>query len=49
MSDPAASFGVWLKRRRRTLGRTQAALAASAGCSLVALRKLEADERRPSG
>lgn len=42
------SFGAWLKHRRLSLGHTQAVLAASAGCSLVTLRKIEADERRPS-
>jgi predicted ATPase/DNA-binding XRE family transcriptional regulator len=47
--DGVPSFGAWLKRRRLTLGLTQVALADTAGCSLVTLRKLEADERRPSG
>ena len=46
--DAAESFGVWLKRRRLALGLTQAALAAHTSCSIVALRKLEADDRRPS-
>jgi DNA-binding XRE family transcriptional regulator len=44
----AESFGAWLKRRRLALGLTQATLAEQAGCSLVALRKIEADARRPS-
>ncbi len=43
-----ASFGEWLRRRRATLGLTRAELAGCAGCSVSALRKIEADERRPS-
>lgn len=42
------SFGLWLRRRRQALGLTHAALAEHAHCSISALRKLEADERRPS-
>lgn len=44
----ASSFGQWLKRRRRQLDMTQQALADCAGCSVVTIRKFEADERRPS-
>ncbi len=43
-----ATFGQWLKRRRRALDLTQSALAACAACSVVTIRKFEADERRPS-
>lgn len=42
------TFGSWLKRRRRVLDLTQGELADCAGCSIVTIRKFEADERRPS-
>ena len=48
MDDTAVSFGDWLRRRRRALDLTQGELAREVGCSLGAIRKLEADERRPS-
>ncbi len=41
-------FGEWLKHRRRSLDLTQAELAERAGCTVFALRKIEAGERRPS-
>jgi predicted ATPase/transcriptional regulator with XRE-family HTH domain len=41
-------FGEWLKRRRKQLDLTQAELAERAGCSVPALRKIEAGVRRPS-
>jgi predicted ATPase/transcriptional regulator with XRE-family HTH domain len=41
-------FSDWLKRRRKALDLTQDELAKRAGCSLGALRKIEAGERRPS-
>ncbi|GAB4202438.1 MAG: hypothetical protein OHK0022_25630 [Roseiflexaceae bacterium] len=44
----AQSFGYWLKQRRRVLGLTQAGLADRIGCATVTIKKLEADERRPS-
>ncbi|MBK9711302.1 MAG: helix-turn-helix domain-containing protein [Kouleothrix sp.] len=43
-----ASFGGWLKLRRKALDLTQDGLASAVGCSLVTIRKLESDERRPS-
>lgn len=43
-----ASFGYWLRRRRRALDLTQAALAHQVGCATVTIRKLEADQFRPS-
>src|SRR5215472_17347750 len=46
--DPDISFGRWLHWRRRTLDLTQDALARRVGCSVFTIRKLEADERRPS-
>src|SRR5262245_5499477 len=42
------SFGAWLKRRRKALDLTQEALARLVGCSVVSIRKIEADEQRPS-
>lgn len=42
------SFGEWLKRTRKAAGLTQAQLADEAGCSAIAIRKMEAEERRPS-
>ncbi len=46
--DSPLFFGDWLKRRRQGLDLTQAELAARAGCSIFALRKIETGERRPS-
>ena len=43
-----ASFGLWLKLRRKALRLTQAEVAQQIGCAVVTLRKIEADERRPS-
>ena len=42
------SFGVWVRRRRKALDLTQDALARRVGCALSMIRKIEADERRPS-
>ncbi len=42
------SFGEWVKSRRRRLDLTQAELGKRAGCSAAAIRKIEADERKPS-
>ncbi len=42
------SFGEWLKRRRGAGGWTQKQLAQQINCSISALRKMEAEERRPS-
>jgi len=41
-------FGEWLRHRRRELDLTQDALARQVGCARVTIRKLEADEMRPS-
>ena len=47
--EPAHSaFGEWLRQRRRTLDLTREELAQQIGCSVVMLRKLESEERRPS-
>lgn len=42
------SFGEWLKRRRKAAGLTQELLAQQISCSVSALRKIEAEQRRPS-
>ena len=42
------SFGYWLRRRRKALDLTQEALAQRVSCSGFTIRKIEADERRPS-
>lgn len=41
-------FCEWLKRRRKALDMTQDELAKRVGCSLGAVRKIEAGDRRPS-
>lgn len=46
--DNPRSFGDWVKTRRRKLDLTQAELGKRAGCSAAAIRKIEADERKPS-
>ena len=43
-----ASFGYWMRRRRKALDLTQKALALQVGCAPVTIKKIEADERRPS-
>src|SRR5258707_10660141 len=42
------SFGNWLRQRRKALDLTQLELADQVGCSVITLRKIEADARRPS-
>ncbi len=44
----ATTFGLWLHRRRKGLGLTQAELARKVGCATITIQKIEADERRPS-
>lgn len=41
-------FGEWLKRQRKANGWTQEQLADKVGCSAIAIRKFESEERRPS-
>ena len=48
MDDRTNSFGYWLRRRRKALDLTQEALAQKVSCSQAAIKKIEADERRPS-
>lgn len=42
------SFGEWVRRRRLSLDLTQAELADRVACASITVRKIEADERRPS-
>lgn len=42
------TFGEWLRRRRRALDLTQKELAQEVGYSVGTIRKIEANERRPS-
>src|SRR5262245_36240647 len=46
--DDHASFGYWVRRRRKALDLTQDALAQQVGCSVMTIRKIEGDFRRPS-
>jgi predicted ATPase/DNA-binding XRE family transcriptional regulator len=46
--DHEAFFGRWLQKRRRSLDLTQEMLAQRVGCSAATIRKIEAEERRPS-
>lgn len=43
-----ASFGTWVRTRRRAVDLTQAELADRVACATVTVRKIESDERRPS-
>ena len=46
--DNIASFGYWVRRRRKAIDLTQEVLAQQVGCSVFTIRKIERDERRPS-
>jgi len=46
--DRTDSFGYWLRRRRKALDLTQEMLGQRVSCSGFTIRKIEADERRPS-
>src|SRR5687767_15914258 len=46
--EAPTSFGLWLKERRKKLDMTQADLASCVGCTAATIRKIEAEERRPS-
>src|SRR5687768_4020418 len=46
--DDSASFGAWLRRRRKALDITQAELAHGAGCVVGTIRSIEGEVRRPS-
>lgn len=43
-----ASFGYWVRRRRKALDLTQTQLAKLVNCATVTIVKIERDERRPS-
>lgn len=42
------SFGTWIKQRRKEMRLTQRELALQAACAVATIKKIEADERRPS-
>ena len=42
------SFGTWLRQRRRTLDLTQKTFAQRVGCAEITVRRMEADEYKPS-
>ena len=46
--EEGASFGYWIRRHRKAGDLTQVELAARVGVSVAMIRRLEADERRPS-
>ena len=46
--EGSASFGYWVRRRRKALDLTQHELAQRAGYALTTIRKIESDARRPS-
>lgn len=46
--DVQDSFGQWVKERRKELDLTQEELAGLVSCSPVTIRKIEANQRRPS-
>jgi len=47
-TESVISFGDWVRRQRKALDLTQAALAGRVGCAKVTIKKIERDERRPS-
>jgi predicted ATPase/DNA-binding XRE family transcriptional regulator len=47
-SDETPSFGAWLRQRRRALDLTQEELAQQVGCARITIRRIEADELKPS-
>ncbi len=46
--DNHVTFGDWVRRRRRMLDLTQGELARRVGCAPISIRKMEANEQRPS-
>lgn len=46
--EHVGTFGEWVKAQRRALGLTQREFAALVYCASVTLRKIEADQLRPS-
>src|SRR5918993_2367331 len=47
MPEPT-SFGTWLRQKRRALDLTQKAFADQVGCAEITVRRMEADEYKPS-
>lgn len=47
-SDYNASFGYWVRRRRKALDLTQQELADRVGCATATIKKIEYDQRQPS-
>src|SRR5215217_2339323 len=47
MLEPT-SFGTWLRQKRRALDLTQKALADQVSCAEITVRRMEADEYKPS-
>jgi predicted ATPase/DNA-binding XRE family transcriptional regulator len=47
-AETTLSFGYWVRRQRRALDLTQKDLARRAWCSVATIKKIEADQRRPS-
>jgi len=48
MAEAAYSFGAWVSLRRQALVLSREDLARQVGVAEVSIRKIEADERRPS-
>src|SRR5262245_6802164 len=46
--EDSASFGYWVRRRRKALDLTQEDLAQRVGCAVDTIRKIESGARRPS-
>jgi len=46
--DQTTTFGQWVKQRRKALGLTQGELGQLVFCSAVMIKKIEANQRRPS-
>lgn len=46
--EEASSFGLWLRQQRRALDLTQEQLAQRVGCARITIRRIEADELKPS-
>ena len=44
----STSFGIWLRQHRRALDLTQKAFADHVGCAEITIRRMEADEYKPS-
>jgi transcriptional regulator with XRE-family HTH domain len=47
-ADNTLSFGYWVRRQRKALDLTQKELASRAWCSVATIKKIEAEQRRPS-